>query len=121
MKNGEISGLSGILSGMIKAAGEAGVDMITDLINQIIVEGIFPEELELSTVNCFKRKRDSLEKGNYRELKLTGHILKILGRVTENLIKQQLDICLTEALQMLYLKNYTIYRKKIRRSRRTDL
>ena len=57
MKNGEISGLSGILSGMIKAAGEAGVDMITDLINQIIVEGIFPEELELSTVNCFKRKR----------------------------------------------------------------
>ena len=29
---------------MVKAGGEAGVDMITGLVNQIIVEGVIPSE-----------------------------------------------------------------------------
>ena len=41
---------------------------------------------------CYKAKGDSLEKGNIRGLKLTDHILKITGRITEKLIRQQVDI-----------------------------
>ena len=53
--------------------------MIIDQVNQIIVEGVIPAKWELSTtVNCYKVKRsDSLERGNYRGLKLAVHILKI--------------------------------------------
>ena len=41
---------------------------------------------------CYKAKGDSLEKGNSRGLKLTDHILKITGRITEKLVRQQVDI-----------------------------
>ena len=53
MKNGKAVGLSGVVSEMVKAAGEVEVNMITDLVNQIIVEGFIPAEWGLSTVvNC---------------------------------------------------------------------
>ena len=82
MKNGIAAGPSGILSEVVKAVEEAGVDMITDLVNQIMVEGVFPAEWELSTiVNFYKGKEDDLERGNYRGLKLTDQILKYLREV----------------------------------------
>ena len=75
---------------MVKAGGEAGVDMITGLVNQIIVEGVIPSEQELRfIVNCYKRKGDALERGNYRRLKLTDQFLNVAERVTEKLIRKQ--------------------------------
>ena len=80
------------MSEILKAAGEAGVDMITELANQIIAEGVIVAEWELSTiVNCYKGKSDSLEK-NYRRMKLTDHILKTAVRIIEELIRQQVVI-----------------------------
>ena len=35
-KNGKAAGQSRVVSEMVRAAGEAGVDMITDLVNQIV-------------------------------------------------------------------------------------
>ena len=35
MENGKAGGPSGVLSENVKATGEAGVDMITELVNQI--------------------------------------------------------------------------------------
>ena len=93
MKNGKAAGPSGIVSEMVKAAGDAGIDMITNLVNCIIAEGVIPSDWELSTIlNCYKGKGDALERGNYRGLKLTDHILKIVERVIENLVRQQVDI-----------------------------
>ena len=52
MNNEKAAGPTGVISKMVKAAGEAGVDMITDLVNQTIV-GVIPAEWELNTiVNC---------------------------------------------------------------------
>ena len=57
MENGKAARSSGVVSEMVNAAGEAGVDMITTLVNQIIVEGIIPAEWELgSFVNCLRGK-----------------------------------------------------------------
>ena len=73
---------------MVKAAGEAGLGMITGLVNQIIV-GVIPAERELSSIVncCCKRKRDCLERGNCsRGMKLTDQILKIAGRIIEKLM-----------------------------------
>ena len=68
MKNRKAAGPSGVLPEMVKAAGEAEVDMITDLINRIII-GVIPAEWELCTLNCHKRKGNYLERRNYRGLK----------------------------------------------------
>ena len=72
---------SNIVLEMVKAAGEAGVDMIAHLISQITV-GVIPAEWVLGTiVDYYKRKGGTLERGNYRGLKLTDQILKIDERV----------------------------------------
>ena len=93
MKKRKAAGPSGIVPEMIKAAGELGLEMIADLLNQIIREGVVPAEWELSTiVNCYKGKGDALERGNYRGLKLTDQILKVMERVVEALIRQKVDI-----------------------------
>ena len=43
---------------------KAEVNMITDLVNQVI-GGIIPAEWEPSTIeNCYKGKRDSLQRGS---------------------------------------------------------
>ena len=41
---------------------------------------------------CYKRKGDSLGKGNYRGLKLTDEILRIAKRITEKFTRQQVSI-----------------------------
>ena len=87
IKNGKAVGPSGVISEMVKVAedaGEAVVDMITDLVNQIIVRRVIPPEWELTTfVNCFKRKGYYLEKANYRGLKLKIQILRITEKITK--------------------------------------
>ena len=56
MKKGEAAGPRSLVPGMTKVIEEAGVDMITDLVNQIIV-GVIPAEWELSTLeNSYKGK-----------------------------------------------------------------
>ena len=52
--------------GVRNGKGKVRVDIITDLVSQIIIEGIIPVEWEPSIfVNCYKRERVALERGNY--------------------------------------------------------
>ena len=60
IKSRKAAGLLGIVAEIIKAASEAGADMITDLANEVIV-GVAPARLEFSfIVNCYKIKGDFL-------------------------------------------------------------
>ena len=60
---GKAAGPSGLVSEMVKAAGE-GVEMITDLVSQIIV-GVIPAKWELRINSpCYKGKRDDLAREN---------------------------------------------------------
>ena len=45
-----------------------------------------------SIVNCFKGKGDALERGNYRGLKLLEQVMKILERIVDKLIREQVHI-----------------------------
>ena len=75
------------MSEIVKVSGKAESEMIIGLVSQIIVD-VIPAEWKLSTiVNCDKGKRDSLQRGNYRELKLTDQILKIAERIIDKLIR----------------------------------
>ena len=56
---------------MVKFARETGVNMTTDLINQIIVEWKFQ-----NIVNCHNGREDTLENRSYKNLKLAEQIMK---------------------------------------------
>ena len=92
MKNVKAAGPSRLLSETAKPTREARIDMITDLINHII-EGAISAEWELSTIgHCCKGKGNASQRGNHRGLKLADQFLKIVEKVTEKLIKQQLGV-----------------------------
>ena len=93
MKSGKATGPSGIVVEMIKAAGDTGATMISDLATAIIRDGKVPTDWEQSfTVCLYKGKGDALDRGNYRGLKLTEQAMKILERIVDGLIRQVVSI-----------------------------
>ena len=93
MKKGKAAGLTGVVIEMLEASGGTSIDVVTDLINQIISDGQMPGDWQVSSiVNCFKGKGDALERGNYRGLKLLEQLMKILERIVDKLIREQVHI-----------------------------
>ena len=43
-------------------------------------------------VSLLKGKGDALDQNNYRGLKLTDHVLKVIERVVENMIRETVNI-----------------------------
>ena len=75
MKAGKAPGPSGIVVEMIKAAGDTGASMIHDLAAAIIRDSKVPSDWEQSFIIClYKGKGDTLDRGNYRGLKLTEQV-----------------------------------------------
>ena len=93
MKDGNAVGTSGIAAEMLKAAGDIGLDILTDLCNTIIQENSIPSRWDVSIIlNCFKDKGTALDRSNYRGLKLIEHELKVFEGVIENLLRDKVDI-----------------------------
>ena len=93
MKAGKVPGPSGIVVEMIQAAGDMGATMICDLAAAIIHDGKVSSNWEQSFIVClYKGKEDALERGNYRSLKLTEQVMKILERIVDGLIRQLVSI-----------------------------
>ena len=88
MKVGKALGQSGIVVEMIQTAGDTGTSMIHDLTAAIIRNGYAPSNWEQSFIVClYKGKGDVLDRGNYRGLKLTGQVMKVLERIVDGLIR----------------------------------
>ena len=78
---------------MIRAAGDMGASVISDLAAAIIRIGKVPSDLEQSFIVCLcKGKGDALERGNYRGLKLTEQVMKVLERIVDGLIRHVVSI-----------------------------
>ncbi|MEW8582762.1 MAG: reverse transcriptase domain-containing protein [Candidatus Thiodiazotropha endolucinida] len=93
MKIGKAAGPSGIVAEMIIAAGDAGATMIRDLAVSVIRDGKVPADWERSFIVClYKGKGDALDRGNYRGLKLTEQVMKVLERIADGLIRQVVTI-----------------------------
>jgi len=76
-----------------KATGEIGTQWILDLCNGIVKEGCIPEDWKLSLVlPIYKGKGDLTECGSYRETKLLEYAMKMVERIFEHRIQQQIDI-----------------------------
>ena len=78
---------------MLKPVGESGAIEVRHLIEDIISEGRIPADWQESyIVNLYKGKGDTLNRGNYRGLKLIDQVMKVLKRVVESLIMQRVEI-----------------------------
>ena len=93
MKCGKAAGPSGIVAEMLKAAGDAGVQLVTSLANSIVKYGSIPIDWEESfIINLYKGKGGALLRKNYRGLKLLEQVMKVIERVVENLIRDTVSI-----------------------------
>ena len=86
---------------MIKAGGDISTEMVHDLISDVIKEALIPDDWQESIIiNCYKGKGDASDRGNYRGLKLIDHVMKILERVVEKLIRSKINI---NAMQFVFM------------------
>ena len=93
MKSGKAAGPSGIVAEMLKSAGITDVCLATDLENAIKKHEKIPSCWESSyIINLYNGKGDALERGNYRRLKLLDHVMKVMKRVIERIIRDKVAI-----------------------------
>ena len=93
MKIGKASGPSGVVTDMLKASSDVCSELIADLTNSIIHDNIMPSEWDDSfIISLFKGKGEALDRGNYRGLKLTEHVLKVVERIIEVIIRDIVNI-----------------------------
>ena len=93
MKCGKAAGPSGIIAEMLKASGEQGIELVRQLGQEVFSSGEIPSDWEKSTIlNLFKGKGDALQRGNYRGLKLTDQVMKLLERVLDSTIRGMVNV-----------------------------
>ena len=94
LKIGKAAGPTGVVSEMMKAAGDFGSRWMTDLINNIVKEDCIPDDWRKSIlVPVYKGKGDPLVCGSYRAIKLLEQPMKVLERVLEKRVRCQLITC----------------------------
>ena len=92
-KSGKAAGPSGVVAEMLKASGEIGVQLVTELCNRIVFEGKIPSDWRRSwMVNVYKGKGDATECGSYRGIKLLDQVMKVLERVIDKKVRSKVDI-----------------------------
>ena len=93
MKKHKAPGLSGLVAEMIQTTGDIGTQWILDLRDGIVKVDCIPEDWKSSVVlPIYKGKGDPTECGSYREIKLLEHAMKVVERIFEDRIRQQIDI-----------------------------
>ena len=93
LKSGKAAGPTGMVAEMLKAAGDCIVPHLSKLLNLIIHHHTVPGDWNRSyIINLFKGKGDSLDRGNYRGLKLLEVLQKVLEHVLEVHIRSQISI-----------------------------
>ena len=80
MKTGKAAGPSGIVAVILKASGDTGARLVTDLANDMVRNGGIPSEWEDSfIINIYKGKGDALERTR-RTRNCTSHLLTLKRR-----------------------------------------
>ena len=102
MKRHKAPGLSGLVTEKIQATGEIGTQWILDLCNGTVKEGSISEDWKSSVVlPIYKGKGDPMECGCYRGIKLLEHAMKVVKRISEYRIWQQI---VTDDMQFGFMK-----------------
>ena len=65
--------------------------ILTDIINDSIKNGVFPDELKLAAVIPLFKKADPFDKSNYRPVSLLSHMSKVFERIIYNQINEYIE------------------------------
>ena len=87
------TGPSGIIIDMLKAAGNDGIVFLRELITSVMINGKIPEDWEMSFIlSLYKGKGDALDRGRYRVVILTEHVMKDMEKIVDEMIRTMIDI-----------------------------
>ena len=81
MKPRKSAGPDGIVTEMIMALEDYGIDKLTDVINKIYDTGEFPTDLSKSIFVAIPKKPGAIECEHHRLISLMSHITKIIMRI----------------------------------------
>ena len=78
---------------MIQATEGVGTQWLLDLCNGIVKEGCIPEGWKSSMIlPIYKGKGDPMKCGSYRGIQLLEHAMKVVERIFEHRIRQQIEV-----------------------------
>ena len=93
LKIRKAAGPTGVVSEMMTESGDFGSRWMTDLINNIIIEGCILDDWRKSIlVHVYKEKGDPLLCGSYRAIKLVEQPMKMLERMLEKRLRCQVSM-----------------------------
>ena len=98
------AGHDGISAKLLKSCCNEVAPHITSLINQTILHGFFPETLKMANVTPVYKKKDHLDKSNYRPVS----ILPSISKIYETVIADQLN----EYMNSMFSAMLSAYRKQ---------
>ena len=79
---------------------------LTELINQIITEGVFPDTAMIAQVSPVYKKKDRTGEANYRLISVIGPFPKVLKWYFQNALQNDIDKCLSNLISA-FRKNYS--------------
>ena len=90
---GKAASTSGIITKMLQAAGDDGVELARQLTKAVFSCSVIPSDWEESfSLNLYKDSGEALDHGNYRGLKLRDHVMKLLEWVLDSYINEMVNI-----------------------------
>jgi len=93
VKRHKAPGLSGLTTEMIQATEGIRTQWLLDLCNGIMKEGCIPGDRKSSVIlPNYRGKGDPMESGSYRGIKLLEHAMKVMERIFEHRIRQQIEV-----------------------------
>ena len=92
MKKGKAVGPDELPIEVWKCMGEMGIKFLTRLFNRLLVSEQMPEECRSMLIPIYKNKGDAQCCGNYREIKLMSHTMKVWERIIEARLRDRVEI-----------------------------
>ena len=93
MKRNKAVGPDNIPMKVWRSLGDAGVDVLWDLMKKIYEQEKIPSQWrKSSTVPIYKQKGDIQECGNYRGIKLISHTMKLWETIIVGRIESETEI-----------------------------
>ena len=90
--------IGGISGDILKSTVDIHLPFITNSINLSIENGCFPEELKLAEVSPIFKKKDDLDKENYRPVSVLPHVSKVFERIMYHQINDYMKDKLSKQL-----------------------
>ena len=76
----KVSLIGDVSADVLKSTVDIQLPFITNNIDLSIEKGYFPEELKLAEVSSIFKRKDGLEKENYRPVSVLPHLSKVVER-----------------------------------------